>query len=60
LLPKEKEVELPLLKVLQELGGQGKTKDIYYYLISMNIVQWKIVIKVYYKQVVDDPIILLL
>lgn len=29
MLPKEREVELPLLQVLVEMGGQGKTKDIY-------------------------------
>jgi len=28
-LPKEKEIQVPLLEVLIEIGGQGKTKDIY-------------------------------
>lgn len=29
MLPKQKEIELPLLEALVELGGQGKPKDIY-------------------------------
>jgi len=29
MLPKQKDVEVPLLEVLVELGGQGKTKEIY-------------------------------
>jgi len=28
-LPKEKEIQIPLLEVLIEIGGQGKPKDIY-------------------------------
>ena len=28
-LPKQKDVEIPLLEVLVEMGGQGKPKDIY-------------------------------
>lgn len=28
-LPKQKEIEIPLLKVLIEIGGQGKTKNVY-------------------------------
>lgn len=29
MLPKQREVEVPLLEVLVEIGGQGKSKDIY-------------------------------
>ena len=29
MFPKQKDVEVPLLEVLVELGGQGKTKEIY-------------------------------
>lgn len=29
MLPKQKDIEVPLLEVLVELGGQGKTKEIY-------------------------------
>jgi len=29
MLPKQKDIEIPLLEVLVELGGQGKTKEIY-------------------------------
>jgi restriction system protein len=29
MLPKQKDIEVPLLEVLVELGGKGKTTDIY-------------------------------
>jgi len=29
MFPKQKDVEVPLLEVLVELGGQGKTTEIY-------------------------------
>jgi restriction system protein len=29
MLPKQKDIEVPLLEVLMELGGQGRTKEIY-------------------------------
>lgn len=29
MLPKESDVQLPLLQVLVEIGGEGRTKDIY-------------------------------
>ena len=29
MLPKEREIEIPLLKALVDLGGQGKPSDIY-------------------------------
>ena len=29
MLPKHKDIEIPLLEVLEEIGGQGKPRDIY-------------------------------
>jgi restriction system protein len=29
MLPKQSDVEIPLLQVLSEIGGQGKPRDIY-------------------------------